>query len=64
MVEDPPMEALGFVRAIMHYFSSGKYGRKIETDEFKELTYEDKLNLYDELVRVGYNVSPPMPPSS
>lgn len=62
MIEDPPNEAMGFVRACRHYFSAGKYGKEIEVEELTSLKYEDKMALYEMLTGIGYNVSPPIPP--
>jgi hypothetical protein len=46
-----------FVKACQDFFSTGEHGKKIEISEFKELTREDKVELREGLIGVGYNVA-------
>lgn len=49
-------EQISFVKACQEYFSGGKYGKKIEISEFKELTQADRVELRDLLIAEGYDV--------
>jgi hypothetical protein len=58
------MESISLVKACQEYFSSPPHGRKIEIPEFKALTQEDKLELREMLIGVGYNIKPLPDPES
>jgi hypothetical protein len=47
---------MSFIKAILDYFGKGEHGRKVELEEFKQLTYEDKVELRDGLITEGYDV--------
>jgi hypothetical protein len=49
-------EEMSFVAACQHFFSTGRYGKKIAIQEFKALTQEDKQELRELLIGEGYNV--------
>ena len=49
-------EEMSFVSACQHFFSTGKYGKKIAIQEFKALTQEDKVDLRELLIGEGYIV--------
>ena len=41
----PEKEDMSNVKAIREYFSTGKFGRKVEMSELKELSLEDREEL-------------------
>ena len=49
-------EKISFVKACKNYFETGKHSRKVEIEEFKKLTYQDKVELRDLLIGEGYDV--------
>ena len=54
MIEGP----VSFVKAMMDFFGTGENGRKVEISEMKELTPEDRIELREGLIAVGYDVQP------
>jgi hypothetical protein len=57
-------EQISFVRACQDYFEKDPLGKKITVPEFKALTYQDKVELRDELINQGYDVAELVKPSS
>jgi len=60
-------EPVSFVKAAQEFFSKDPHGRKLEVTEFKELTYQERLEIRELLIAEGYNVTelkapPPEPP--
>jgi hypothetical protein len=53
---------VSMVKACQDFFSTGRYGKKIEIAEFKALTRQDKEELREMLIGEGYNVLPLPPP--
>jgi hypothetical protein len=49
-------EPVKFTVALMQYFA--KDGRKMTATEYKELTYQDKLDLREMLINEGIDVGP------
>ena len=49
---------ISIVKAIQEYFTSEPYGCKVSIDEFKQLTQDDKNDLRDELIKLGFDVDP------
>lgn len=47
---------VSFISAAQEFFSRGKYGRKIEIAEFKQLTPEDRADLRNLLIMEGYDI--------
>jgi hypothetical protein len=58
------MAAGKFWTVCQRFFSEGKHGRKVEIAEFKDLTYQDKLELRDGLIAEGYEVEPLLAPKN
>ena len=52
-------EPMSLVAACQDFFSKEPHGRKINIPEFKALSHEDKLELWEMLVAEGYNVKKP-----
>jgi hypothetical protein len=51
-------EKKSFVKACQEFFSAGKYGRKVEIQEFRKLSTEDKIDLSEMLNAAGYTHEP------
>jgi hypothetical protein len=52
------MAQVSFVKACIEFFSTGKYGRKVEIKEFQKLTRKDKEDLRTLLINeVGLDVA-------
>lgn len=51
-----------FIKTLQNYFSADG-GKKLSIPELKSLTYEDKLDLHAELLKVGETCDPPMSPA-
>jgi hypothetical protein len=53
------MAQVSFVKACIEFFSTGKYGRKVEIKEFQALTRKDKEELRTLLINEeGIDVAP------
>lgn len=50
------MEKLSFVKACQDFFTKPPHGKKIEISEFKDLTWEDKVEIREMLILEGYDV--------
>lgn len=48
-------EQMSLVKAMQNFFKDEK---KIEISEFKDLSYEDKVELREMLIAEGYDVTP------
>lgn len=57
-------EQITLVKAAQDFFSKQPHGKKIEISEFKNLTYQDRLELRKMLIAEGYDVADVKPPSS
>jgi len=44
------------VKACQDFFLKPPFGKKVEINEFKELTQQDKIDLREMLIGEGYNV--------
>lgn len=51
-------EQISFIKAAQQFFSEGRFGRKIEIPEFKQLTEIDKIELREMLIGEGIDVAP------
>jgi len=47
-----------FIKALMDFFSQGRYGRKVEISEFQGLTEQDKIDLSREMLEAGIDHTP------
>lgn len=52
-------EPMSLVKACQDFFSKEPHGRKIDIPEFRALSDQDKLELWEMLVAEGYNVKKP-----
>lgn len=50
-------EPISFVKACQDFFLKPPFGKKVEINEFKELTQQDKIDLREMLIGEGYNVT-------
>jgi len=50
-------EKISFVKACQEFFSKDPHGRKIEVAEFKALSYQDRLEIREMLIELGYDVA-------
>lgn len=55
---------VSFIKAMQDFFGSGDHGRKLEIPEFKQLSQEDKVELRQGLLDLGYEVSPLVVPTA
>jgi hypothetical protein len=46
------------VKACQDFFTKPPFGKKVEISEFKDLTYEDRVELREMLISEGYDVAP------
>ena len=49
---------VSFIRALMDFFASEPYGKKVTATEFKELTVQDKFDLCNMLTVAGIEHEP------
>jgi len=57
-------EQISLVKAMQDYFQKKEpIGKKIEIQEFKDLTYQDKVELREMLIAEGYDVAEIKAPS-
>lgn len=54
------MAEMSVIAAIREFFGTGRFGRKVEIPEFKELNDKDKQDLREMLIGQGYDI-PPIP---
>jgi hypothetical protein len=52
------MAQVSIVKATKEYFESQPHGRKVEVQEFKALSHEDRVEMRDMLIKAGYDVAP------
>jgi hypothetical protein len=52
------------VAAVLEFFASEPYGRKVEILEFKALSFQDKVELREMLIAEGYDIAEIAPPKS
>lgn len=52
-------EPMSMVAAVQDFFSKDPHGRKVTIPEYKALSDQDKLDLWEMLVAEGYNVKKP-----
>jgi hypothetical protein len=57
MIPNPLQGEVSFVKACQDFFTQEPLGKKVSMDEFKALSREDKVELREELIKQGYNVS-------
>ena len=51
-------EQISIVKALQVFFSAAPHGRKIEIQEIKDLTFDDRAELRELLIAEGFDIAP------